>query len=215
MNENMKMFQSQGYCIVQSAISDNLRDFITQYALFDEMQNFSPEKNINTGGGQVPEAHSVYADPAMESMLLVLHSIMEENTGLKLLPTYSYYRVYRNGDKLEKHKDRESCEISCTLCFNYNYNDLEFRWPIFIEGNPVKLEPGDMVVYRGCELDHWREPLVCDNDAWQVQGFFHYVDANGPFSNFVFDQRSSLGVKNRTLENVSTKSYIQYTNIGL
>jgi hypothetical protein len=111
MNDNVKKFKENGYCVVRSAISPELRDFVTQYALFDEMQDFAGDDQ------QVPDSHSKYADPAMESLLLLLHSTMEENTGLKLYPTYSYYRVYRNGDSLEHHTDRHSCEISATLKF--------------------------------------------------------------------------------------------------
>ena len=102
-NLNPEKFKENGYCIIRSAISNELRDIITQYALFDEMQDYSADKN------QVIGAHSKYADPAMESMLLHLHSIMEANTGLTLHPTYSFYRVYRSGDDLKAHRDRPSC----------------------------------------------------------------------------------------------------------
>jgi hypothetical protein len=208
MPNNVKNFKEKGYCIVKSAISDELRDFITQYALFDEMQDSS------IGDSQVPGAHFKYADPAMETVLLNLQSVMEENTGLKLFPTYSYYRVYRAGDDLKAHKDRESCEISATLCFNYSYDDKKINWPIFMEGNKVILKPGDMVIYRGCDLAHWRENFTASDDDWHVQGFFHYVDQNGPYANFKYDQRSSVGEKklNYKVNNTQQKSYIQYTN---
>ena len=205
---NIETFKKQGYCVVKSVISSDLRDFITQYALFDEMQDYAPEEQ----SAQVPGTHSKYADPAMESLLLILQKTVEENTGLSLDPTYSYYRVYREGDKLEPHVDRPSCEISATLCFNYDYR-TSFHWPIFIEGNPVVLNPGDLVIYQGCNVKHWRNKLVTNNDAaWHVQGFFHYVDKNGPYSAYKFDQRETIGepkqFKNKRIE----KSYIQYTD---
>lgn len=204
---NAEIFKEQGYCIVKSAISNELRDFVTQYALFDEMQDFNPDS------AQVPNAHAKYADPAMESLLVMLHPIMETNTGLKLFPTYSFYRVYRDGDKLDSHRDRPSCEISATLCFNYSYDKEEFSWPIYMEGSKVALEPGDMVIYRGCDLNHWREPLVSPNkDDWHVQGFFHYVNAEGQFAEFKNDKRPSVGLlKEYQQKQRFTKSYIQYT----
>lgn len=203
---NQEIFKEKGYCVVENAISNELRDFITQYALFDEMQNFSSESM--QGRAQVPNAHSKYGDPAMESTLLVLHETMEKNTGLSLYPTYSYYRVYRNGDDLKLHRDRPSCEISCTLCFNYNYDDTKYQWPIFMDESRVVLKPGDMVIYRGCDLDHWRKPLVYDENIWHVQGFFHYVDANGPYADYKYDNRNSIGeLKNSTRIN---KPYINY-----
>lgn len=209
-NTNSEKFKTDGYCVVENTVNIDLRDVITQYALFDEMQNFTPELVHQ----QVPNAHSRYGDPAMEAMLLHLHDIMEKNTGLTLFPTYSYYRVYRNGDELAPHKDRESCEISATLCFNVSYDKDEFSWPIFMNGNSVILNPGDMVIYRGCDLPHWRDKLLHNDEIWHVQGFFHYVDANGPYSNLKFDKRESIGSitkKNKSNAVPAVKSYIKFT----
>lgn len=209
---NLINFNKYGYCVVKSAISEELRDFVTQYALFDEQQNFLPEKHTTTPQPMVPDAHSKYADPAMETMLLHLHKIMQENTGLTLHPTYSYYRVYRTGDNLKPHSDRPSCEISATLCFNYSYDSKNYQWPIFMEGNRVDLEPGDMVIYKGCELTHWRDQFnIDDQHAWQVQGFFHYVNAAGPHTLYKFDSRSNVGVLPAAREKNVSKSYITYT----
>lgn len=207
MSESKQFFTEHGYCVIKNAILGELRDFVTQYALFDEMQNFS------SADSQVPNAHSKYSDPAMESMLLYLQKIIEDGTGLSLHPTYSYYRVYRNGDKLVPHKDRPSCEISATMCFNYSYTTQELNWPIFMEGNKIILTPGDLVIYRGCELNHWRELLTHSTEVWHVQGFFHYVDAAGPYSEFKYDKRSSIGMVNRInqVPNATLKSYITTT----
>ena len=206
---NSVQFANEGYCIVKNAISDELRDFISQYALFDELQNFLPERD--QGWSQVPNAHSKYADPAMETMLLHVKKIVESNTGLDLFPTYSFYRVYRPGDDLKQHIDRESCEISATLCFNYSYEKQNFVWPIFMNDKAVVQDPGDMVIYRGCDLPHHRESFNFDDEAWHIQGFFHYVDANGPNAEFKFDKRDSLGIKKNSNNHYSNKSYITYT----
>ena len=205
-NATVEQFKKDGFCIVRSVISEELRDFVTQYALIDEMQDFSPD------GSQVPKAHAKYADPAMESMLLHLHSAMESYTGLKLHPTYSFYRVYRNGDELTPHRDRPSCEISATLCFNYNYNDKHYQWPIYIgeSGAAADLKPGDMLIYRGCDLSHWREKFNPPEDCWHVQGFFHYVDVNGPYTDYKNDGRDTIG-ESRTKKSTTDKSYITFT----
>ena len=200
---SVKEFREKGYTLVKNAISKELRDVITQYALFDEMQDFSPD------GIQVPNAHSKYADPAMETMLLHIHPLMESHTGLELYPTYSFYRVYRNGDILEPHKDRPSCEISTTVCFNYSYDDSEYTWPIIMDGNKVDMKPGDIVVYKGVDLEHSREKFSPPLDSWHVQAFLHYVDANGPYSNFKWDNRSSIGEKENK---IIKKNYVEYVN---
>jgi hypothetical protein len=81
---------------------------------------------------QVQNTYSHYADIAMETLLLKVHPIMEKETNLKLIPNYSYARIYKKGDVLKRHKDRFSCEISTTLNLGGD------PWPIYIEPNPKK-----------------------------------------------------------------------------
>jgi hypothetical protein len=205
---NIDFFKKNRYCIIKNVLGKEILDIITQYALFDEMQNYTAD-NI-----QVIGAHSKYADPAMESLLLHLQPIVEKNTGLTLYPTYSYYRIYRSGDELTAHSDRESCEISATLCFNYNFKSYDFIWPIYMGNKRVNQNSGDMVIYAGCDLEHRREKLeIYDEEIWQVQGFFHYVDSNGPYADYRFDRRESIGVCNRKKADLrrSTKNYIEFT----
>jgi hypothetical protein len=202
MNTSEKAFKKNKYVVVKNAISKDLASFITQYALFDEMQDFTEDTS------QVLGAHAKYADPVMESLLLKLHPLMEEKTGLTLLPTYAFHRVYRNGAELHPHKDRPSCEISATISFNYSYEGSGYEWPIFIDGTPIVLSPGDMAIYRGIELEHWRTAFDNKTDSWHVQAFLHYVDANGPHSEWKWDKRESLG--SLIKETTSNKSYITY-----
>lgn len=212
--QHIEEFKKYGFCIVRSAISEELRDFITQYALFDEMQDFSSEGGKLLNNAQVPNAHSKYADPAMETMLIKLQSVLETHTGLDLLPTYSYFRVYTNGDELKLHDDRYACEISSSLCFNYSYDDNKYTWPLYMEGFPVDLKPGDLVIYKGIVLKHWREKFEYPEEAWHLQGFFHFVNANGPHADEKWDNRTSLGMplETRPIKMVKPlKPYITYT----
>jgi hypothetical protein len=82
-----------------------------------------------------------------------------------------------------------------------------------MNGNEVFLSPGDMVIYRGCDLLHWRNKFDAKEDSWQVQGFFHYVDANGPHKEHYLDKRENfaLGFETRRtqIDSISNqKSYI-------
>jgi hypothetical protein len=154
---------------------------------------------------QVPNTYSHYADIVMETLLLKLKPVMEKYTKLKLNENYSYARIYKKGDILERHKDRFSCEISTTLNLGGD------PWPIFLEPNPkkggikdgkytsentkgikVNLRPGDMLVYRGNELEHWREHFNGE-DCCQV--FLHYnnITTIGSLEN-IFDKRNHLGL---------------------
>ena len=206
--ENVKEFKNKGYTRVNGVLTKDIVDIVTQYALFDELQNLSPEKNPAGNNAQVPDAHSKYADPLMETILLHVRTAVEKNTGLELSPTYSYFRVYRNGDELIPHKDRPACEISTTICFGFSYDD-SYNWPIYMEGESVDLKPGDMVAYRGCDLKHWREKFMPKEKHYHVQGFFHYVDKNGPHADWKFDKRDNLGINKKMLDR---KPYVIRTN---
>ena len=204
-NKNVLEFETKKYTVINKALSKDIIELVTQYALFDEMQDFNADKT------QVLGAHSKYGDPVMESLLLKLQPIMEKATGLSLFPTYSFYRVYRNGDTLEKHKDRPACEISCTLSFNYSYENSEYSWPIYMNGEAIHLEPGDIAVYRGIENEHWRYPLTFPEPAWHVQAFLHYVDQNGPHADQKNDKRETIGSPSNKKSTIkSNKEYIEY-----
>jgi hypothetical protein len=187
MNNIPEQFKHNKFCMIKSAISQEIADLVTQYALFDEIQDYHPDKEFVIG------AHSKYADPLMESLLIKLHKTIEDSTGLTLIPTYSFFRVYRPGDELTRHVDRPSCEISSTVCFNYSYDDSSYSWPIFMNGEKLTLHPGDLAVYKGCDVEHWREKFSAGAGSWHVQGFFHYIDANGPFTDFKYDRRENIG----------------------
>lgn len=140
-----------------------------------------------------PSKYSEYADPLIELILENSVPDIEEITGLKVFPTYSFSRVYMRGDKLTPHVDRPSCEISATVNVLTNGENL---WPIWMKApnmEPIKIElnPGDMVVYKGCEVTHWRNTMVeCDSNT---QFMLHYVDQNGPYADFKWDKRPGLG----------------------
>jgi hypothetical protein len=115
---------------------------------------------------------------------------VEKLTGKSLDPTYSYFRVYKHGDVLEAHLDRPSCEISLSLTLGFEAPE---PWPIVLEVDgrprPVQLLPGDGIVFRGMELRHWRERFDGGSHA---SVFLHYVDRNGPFSEWKHDKRNAF-----------------------
>ena len=207
------------YQVIKKAVSYDLANFIFNYFLLKrEAVDFMYKNNIHAqspilgtwGDTQIPNTYSCYADFVMETMLMKVLPIMQQETGLNLVPTYSYARVYKKGDTLHRHKDRPSCEISTTINLGGE------PWPIFIdgtgannvlnerqnlvkpgapEGTKVLLEVGDMLVYSGCELEHWREPFE-GNICGQV--FLHYNHVNGPFAEKnKFDGRAMLGLPSK------------------
>ena len=143
---------------------------------------------------QVPNTYSHYGDLVMETLLQKVQPVMEKHTGLKLSETYSYARIYKKGDVLARHKDRYSCEISTTLNLGGD------PWPIYLDptgkkgqaGIKIDLEPGDMLIYSGCDLEHWREEFTGKNCA---QVFLHYNKKGSKLAKEnEFDKRPFLGL---------------------
>tara|TARA_A100000172_G_scaffold34106_1_gene20565 strand:- start:53 stop:688 length:636 start_codon:yes stop_codon:yes gene_type:complete len=180
-------FKKNKYSVLKNAISKELAAFVYQYflnkrevarVLFDQ-KYISPYTDYwgVWNDQQVPNTYSHYADMVMETLLQEVKPVMEKHTGLKLSETYSYARIYKKGDVLARHKDRYSCEISTTLNLGGD------PWPIYLDptgkvsqaGIEVNLDPGDMLIYSGCDLEHWREEFN-GQDCGQV--FLHYNKAN-------------------------------------
>jgi hypothetical protein len=187
-------FEQNKYTVLEKLVPTDLCRVATKYALMKESIGFEPEKG---SGAQVENAHSVYGDTLMETLLHFLKPHIEKSIGLQLFPTYTYYRVYRPGMQLEKHRDRPSCEISATVCLGYNYlqKQPDYRWGMYVEPNILTGQnPGDAIVYRGCEIDHWRDQFDAGFGSYQVQAFFHYININGPFyPEYAYDKRLGLG----------------------
>jgi hypothetical protein len=209
-------FLKNKYTVVKKAIPYELADFVFNYFLLKrEAVNFLYSNNLiqeNSMLGtwrdkQVPNVYSHYSDFVMETLLSRLLSTVKKKTNLNLIPTYSYARIYEKGSILARHKDRPSCEISTTLNLGGD------PWPIFIDptgsdnvideyrnimkpnapkGVKINLNPGDMLIYSGCQLEHWREKFkgkVC------AQVFLHYNNQEGPFKKSnLFDGRPVLGI---------------------
>ena len=209
-------FKKNKYTVLKNVISKDVTNFCYSYFLkkrkvakflSDRINRVVFKNYFGTWkDDQVPNTFSSYSDIAMETLLEQVKPIMEKHTDLKLIPTYSYARIYKNGDILERHKDRASCEISTTLNLG---GDL---WPIFLEpdktkgkyknnvyvsdntsGVQIDLSPGDMLIYSGCELEHWREEFK-GKDCGQV--FLHYNTESETSKENIYDKRPFLGLPN-------------------
>ena len=197
-------FKKDKYKVLRGVISPEIANFVYQYFLnkrkiaqflFDQryISPFTEYWGV-WNDQQVPNTYSHYSDVAMETLLQQLKPAMEKETGYKLNETYSFARIYKTGDVLPRHKDRYSCEVSTTL------NVGGDPWPLYLDptgkkgqaGIKVDLEPGDMLIYSGCDLEHWREAFP-GKDCAQV--FLHYNDAKKKTAKSnKFDGRPFLGL---------------------
>jgi len=199
-------FKKNKYCVIRQAASKDLVTFIYNYFLMKKQvydtclkeRYISPYEVLlgqyEGADGQIPYTYSCYSDIVMETLMLKCQPVMEKITGLKLNPAYTFARIYKKGDVLKRHKDRFSCEISTTMNLGGD------KWDLYLEpsgqegkkGIKVNLEQGDMLVYSGCELEHWREKFK-GKSCGQV--FLHYNNkkTNGSGQN-LFDRRPHLGL---------------------
>ena len=210
-------FKKNKYQVIRGAISKEVAALAYTYLQISaEADNWMLNNGVTHQGNpllgrfndvQVPGSYAKYSDRLMETLLVKTIAVMQKKTGLKLVPTYSYTRLYRKGNILRRHKDRPSCEISTTLNLGGD------EWPIFIDptgsdnvideykeihkpnapkGIEANLKQGDMLIYSGCELEHWREPFqgkLCG------QVFLHYNHADGQFAKTnLYDKRPMLGI---------------------
>jgi len=211
-------FKKNKYVVIKQAIQKDLATFVANYfsmkkQVYDTCRHhrfISPYEVLlgeyEPAEGQIPHTYNSYSDIAMETLMLKCQPIMEKITGLKLTPAYTFARIYKHGDVLKRHKDRFSCEISTTMNLGGD------PWPIYLSPNEnvgipdgkkstveskakgikVDLKPGDMLVYRGCELEHWRNKF---KGRECIQAFLHYNNRKTPGAkDNMFDRRPHLGL---------------------
>lgn len=136
---------------------------------------------------QAPNSPAVYN---FKPFLELLCQKTNEVTNLieeLVLPTYTYARIYKNGEVLERHRDRPACEISLTMNIGGDAAwDISIQKPNGEEIN-LNLNQGDAMLYLGCVADHWRNTPFSGQNYSQI--FLHYVRSNGPCAWAYFDKK--------------------------
>lgn len=193
VGEWRRAFETARYGIIRHALSPETAEIAAHYMRILH-EHHQPLLKFN----ERQQSFGRYADPLGESVLSAILPKVCQLTGLDLLPTYSYSRMYLSGGILDRHIDRPSCEVSGTLALG-----SDAPWPIWIDVGgdvrEVQLQPGDLLVYRGCELPHWRDRCPA---RYSAHIFLHFVEAGGPYAHLLYDERSGLGAalaKNRPL----------------
>jgi hypothetical protein len=207
MSKN-QIFEDNGYVFIPGLILNpedlkvpipKERGQITYYNnRMDKFTHYPEETQVN---GSL----SRYNIPIYRDLHFLVKKEIEKVLGMDLHPTYFYDRFYFVGQELKRHSDRPACEVSVTLQISSNHSDNP--WPIWFERpdgseSYVLMNDGDAVIYKGCEREHWRDPLASkynkiekswrkvnrlSDDTYHHQIFLHYVNANGPFVHHAFD----------------------------
>jgi hypothetical protein len=186
-------FVTSGFVLVR-----NLFDEAVLSEVQDHIYDCLTGRKMSGGDWLVPGAPSIYGDPLLDHQIERLLPLVEEAVEKQLYPTYSYARIYRKGDRLPKHKDRPSCEISVTVTLDYEAQEPWLFWVDHGKGPcAFEIPRASGLVYAGIDTFHWREVF---SGEWAMQLFLHYVDRDGPHSHLRFDGRSALGTPKHVQE---------------
>lgn len=189
-------YASDGYVVVRRAVDPASMAVIKDYALM--------QRQHDTYYNREPITASLdrYADVMAESLLLELQPVVEQSTGRKLYPSYSWLRIYYPGSELPQHIDRKSCEVSASITVGFDADD---QWPLWVQSRgqdiAISLEPGDLLIYAGSDVPHWREKFA---GRYWIQIFLHYVDQAGEQTAYRYDGRPTIGAPGRQRQQVST-----------
>ena len=162
---------------------------------------------------QVEGSLARYWHPQYRTIHTGVRLKLEKIIGRKLYNTYYYDRFYFSGQKLERHMDRDACEISVSIHISTNLEDEDAKWPFWIktpdkyadkkktqvlvpgEERSLSVKPGDGILYKGCERPHWREAMPGkvkkvfgkEVEPYYHQIFFHYVLQDGERAHCAWD----------------------------
>ena len=179
---------------IKKFLSKREATFLNHYALM----KFQIDDQDHYQDDQVKGAYSHPKNEVFQVMLFQKLPDAEKIFGVRLLPTYCYFRIYEPGDELHIHTDRASCEYSLTVNLGYHYTDVpdNYRWLVkgLIDGKPVAFEqePGDAMAYLGCEVPHWRNKMLGGENSYHAQVFMHYVNRDTPMYEHAHDQNAHL-----------------------
>lgn len=193
-----------------------IKDFLPEQ-LLNVAYSYVSLKSLNHKKFNIdPQSNSLiyeHGDMLMETLMDLSTPVIEQNTGKKLFPTYSFLRIYDKGSDLKVHKDRHSCEYTVALCLgadpidkpyelfvgekdetsDYKYFDVDGSYNRYRIDYKFSMVPNNAVIFKGMDKIHWRE--TCTHDHF-ITVFLHYVDQEGPYKEFKFDKRSMLGEHN-------------------
>lgn len=191
-------FDEKGFVYLSDVIGKHDCNELVKY-VFELHEQGQTQKD-----DQCPLSDSIYGCDIFDEIAVKISDPLSRQLGFILSPTYTYVRIYRHGETLTPHVDRPSCEVSGTLTLGFAPDNTV--WPIYFgsvqnyfgksESSPITINQGDLVLYKGCEVPHWREEY---KGEWQVQVFFHFVRADGENQHLKFDGREMMsGIEEKT-----------------
>jgi hypothetical protein len=132
------------------------------------------------GDDQTAQRFVAYDEPVTRFVHRQLTQTITDVVGRAVTPSYNYLAFYQGGAVLDPHTDREECEYTLSLCIDATPDPHTYgAWPLHVMSHEGPLsftqDVGDGLLFRGRELQHWRDRLPEGYTASAI--LFHFVDA--------------------------------------
>jgi hypothetical protein len=130
-----------------------------------------------SGDEQVRLRHGHHNETMARYFHHQLADFVSRVAGEPVRPSYAYVSAYSEGAYLAPHVDRKQCIFTLSLLVEQERPDKPRPWPLWFQSHDGKValaqKSGDGILFRGCELPHWREepPPGCASTTL----LFHYV----------------------------------------
>lgn len=196
-------YQRDGFALVKAMVPRGVARALMAQLKADLPPGPLPRQGLDPTPILNRQAFEIYGNayPPMQAFLWALTPAMEAVTGLALIPTYDYFRIYREGDICRVHRDHPACEHSLSLTLDYS-DDVPWPLEVGADGGrgpqdiftddfgdepsaALAMGVGDAVAYRGVEHRHGR--TTPNPNAWSAHLFLHWVEPDGPFADQAYD----------------------------
>jgi hypothetical protein len=183
-----KRFREKRYLLARRILPKAILEYLkVYYAILTANNRFWNDT-------QCPLSLSLSGDAALDAVLEWIRPKVSRLVGFDLAPTYSFTRQYAKGDVLERHTDRDACEISVTASIQIPKGagpSVLYLKPPNFQQTRVEMFEGDGCIYAGTEVEHWRERFCVDG---YIQLFLHFIAKHGRnYPKLMFDGRECLG----------------------
>ena len=173
VERNRERFQERGYTAVDGLLHPYHIGELRRY-----YRRLIRRGRVVLGDYQSARRYVAHNEPIERFFHLQLTNMVAQLVGEPVKPSYVYLASYLSGARLPRHTDREQCEFGISLCLDYAPEPASVTpWPLYLETGrgrvTVEQALGDALLYRGCELPHYRDPLPDGQISTSI--FFHYV----------------------------------------
>ena len=189
---NNDELEKNGYCVVKNfwdpiALYHPVPRERGQINYWGDIDQFNHDEK----GGQVFGGLTRVKHPQYETISFKVGKKLKDVVSRQIYPTHYFDRFYFPGTQLSKFIGGNPCEISVLIHISTN---LKREWPIWIKTpdtytDPGKtavlvpgqvksiiLEPGDALIFKGCERPTWRDPMPINPKQFQFGNF--WIDFN-------------------------------------